>query len=326
VHDARTGRLVLGVLLLAAFGLITLDARGTAQLGRLRHAAAAVFGPVERAAAGVARPVAGLVAAIAGAPAAARQVQVLESQNQRLRAELNAAQLRRADAVQLDRLLQLAGRGGYRIVAARVIGIGDGYEQTVAIDAGTRDGVLADQTVLNADGLVGRVVQAGPVTSTVLLAADPAAAAGCRVEGSQQIGVVRGTGRKLSGGGTLRLELLGTTAVPVPGQRVVTLGSVGGHPYVPGVPVGVITGLATVPGSLTRTALVRPFVEFSALDVVGVVVVTPRHDPRDSVLPPAPPAPPPPSPPAGVRIRHGRGQAVGSPQRAPVHPFAAAGG
>jgi rod shape-determining protein MreC len=42
-------------------------------------------------------------------------------------------------------------------------------------------------------------------------------------------------------------------------------------------------------GSLTQTALVRPFVDFTALGVVGVVVQVPAHNPRVSILPrPAP--------------------------------------
>jgi rod shape-determining protein MreC len=42
-------------------------------------------------------------------------------------------------------------------------------------------------------------------------------------------------------------------------------------------------------GALTQTALVRPAVNFTSLGVVGVVVQTPRHNPRTSILPrPAP--------------------------------------
>lgn len=278
-----------GALLVAALGLITLDSHGGGPVARLRDAASALFGPAERIAATAARPVTGFFEAIADAPAAARKEQALELQDQRLRAELSAAQLAAATAAELDRLLQLAGRGGYRLVATRVIGVGAGYENTVTIDVGTRDGVRADQTVLNKDGLVGIVITAAPWTSTVLLALDASSAVGCRVEGSQQIGVVRGAGRAGPAAGPLRLQLLSTTAVPQPGQRLVTLGSVGGHPYVPGVPIGVITRVDATPGALTRAALVRPFVQFSALDVVGVVVVTPRRDPRDAVLPPPPP-------------------------------------
>jgi rod shape-determining protein MreC len=77
-------------------------------------------------------------------------------------------------------------------------------------------------------------------------------------------------------------------AILHPGQELVTFGSAGGRPYVPGVPVGVITKLEGTSSSLTKEALVRPFADDTALGVVGVVVVPPRTDPRFSVLPPRP--------------------------------------
>ena len=40
------------------------------------------------------------------------------------------------------------------------------------------------------------------------------------------------------------------------------------------------------PGSQTRTATIATYVDFTALDLVGVVVEPPRRDPRDAVLPP----------------------------------------
>jgi rod shape-determining protein MreC len=84
-------------------------------------------------------------------------------------------------------------------------------------------------------------------------------------------------------------------AVLQPGQQVVTFGSVHGRPYVPGVPVGVITQVQASATSLTKLALVRPYADDSALGVVGVVIVPPRTNPRDSVLPPRPATPAAPS-------------------------------
>src|SRR5256885_16384070 len=82
-----------------------------------------------------------------------------------------------------------------------------------------------------------------------------------------------------------------------PGQRIVSFGSQGDRPYVPGVPIGTVLRLERNPGSLTRTAIVRPYAHFTSLDVVAVVVAPPKKNPRDAVLPPTPaPAKPPPSP------------------------------
>lgn len=290
MHDTRRTRLVLGVLLILAIGLITFSYRdgNSPTLTRMRGAGSSVFGPVERATAAVVHPVTGFFDSLVGSPSSQGKVQALQRQNQQLAAELNAAQLNKADAAALGSLLKLSGRGGYRVVAANVIAVGQGYEETITIDSGTRDGIQPNQTVLDGNGLVGRVTQAGTSTATVMLAADASSAVGARVEGSNEIGVVTGTGKSLTHGAMLRLQLLDANVPLQAGQRIVTFGSQAGRPFAPGVPIGVITQVTNTPGSLTRTAIVRPYVDFTALQVVGVVVVPPRQDPRDSVLPPTP--------------------------------------
>jgi rod shape-determining protein MreC len=53
--------------------------------------------------------------------------------------------------------------------------------------------------------------------------------------------------------------------------------------------VGTIVSVNSSAGALTQTALVRPFVNFTALGVVGIVVQVPRHNARNPILPrPAP--------------------------------------
>jgi len=176
-----------------------------------------------------------------------------------------------------------------------VIAAATRYADTVTIDAGTRDGVRINQTVLNGNGLVGRTVSVSSSTSTVLLATDGSSTVGSRLAGTGQIGSVTGMGKGLSGPNMLRLELFSSTAVLQAGEQLVTFGSVGGSPYVPGVPIGTVVRLETSSNALTRSALVRPFVNFSSLGVVGVVIVPPRVNPRDSVLPPVPQATPTPT-------------------------------
>jgi rod shape-determining protein MreC len=294
VHDSRRTRLVLGVLLIAALAIITIDYRGGSgsPLHGLQSVGGSVFGPVERVASDVTRPAADFLNGIGGGTSSASKVSALQRQNAQLRAELSQAQLSKADDTQLKRLLQLAGRGGYRIVSANMIAAATGYEDTVTIDAGSVDGVKPDETVLNGTGLVGRVVSVGSTTSTVLLATDASSVVGVRMAGSGQIGSVTGTGKGLSGSDLLRLELFDASAVLSPGEQVVTFGSVGGRPFVPGVPIGTVEQVQPSGNSLTKIALIRPYVDFTSLGVVGVVVVPPRVNPRDSVLPPKPAASP----------------------------------
>ena len=83
-------------------------------------------------------------------------------------------------------MLKMAGDGQYGIKGAEVIAIGaaQGFSWTVTIDVGARDGITRDMTVLNGDGLVGRITTVGPDTSTVLLANDPDFTVGTRMESS----------------------------------------------------------------------------------------------------------------------------------------------
>jgi rod shape-determining protein MreC len=296
VHDSRRTRLILAVLLAAALALITVDSRGGTNgsggpIGGLRGIGGAIFGSAESLVGSVARPVAGLFDNVTGAPAAQRKVTALQREVIRLRTELSLAQLNKAQEAQLRRLLALAGRGGYRIVAANVIAAGPGYNGSVTIDAGRDDGIKPNETVLNGSGLVGTVTSVTARTSTVLLTTDASSTVGVRLAGTGQIGAVTGTGRSRPGPALLRLQVFDANAVLQPGQQLVTFGSVHGRPYVPGVPVGVITQVQASAASLTKLAFVRPYVDEGALGVVGVVIVPPRTNPRDSVLPPRPAAP-----------------------------------
>jgi rod shape-determining protein MreC len=297
VHDSRRTRLLLGVLLIAALALITLDARdgATGPVRGLRGVGGTVFGSAESLVGSVTRPVAGFFDNVTSAPASQQKIAALQREVVQLRTQLSVARLSRTQEAQLQRLLSLAGRGGYRIVAANVIAASPGYQSSVTIDAGRADGIRPDETVLNGSGLVGTVTSVAAHTSTVLLSTDAASTVGVRVAGTGQIGAVTGTGRNRPGPAVLRLQVFDASAVLQPGQQLVTFGSMHGRPYVPGVPVGVITQVQASATSLTKVALVRPYANDSALGVVGVVIIPPRTNPRDSVLPPSPAPTPTPS-------------------------------
>jgi len=231
----------------------------------------------------------------------------MERQLIAMRAELSAATLGRAEYRQLARLLQVAGRGRYRIVAASVIAFGQGFQQTVTLDAGSANGVKPRQTVIDGDGLVGQVISVSARTCTVLLATDPTSVVGVRLAPGGQIGWVTGQGRGSTGAGLLKLQVLDAAALRT-GAQMVTAASVRDRPFVPGVPVGAIVSVRGRAGGLTGQALVRPFARFGQLDVVGIVVGAPAQNPRFSVLPPPPPKP---SPSASASPSAGPGRQAG---------------
>jgi rod shape-determining protein MreC len=294
-RDTRRTRALLFLLLLTSITLIAVDHRGgdESPLRGLRSLAASIFGPVEKAASAVAGPVSDAVDGVAALGEGKDEAAELGKENEDLRRQLRTSELARNRAAELDELLRLAGAGQYGVVPAQVIAIGAAqtFSWTVTIDAGRSDGIRPDMTVINGDGLVGRVKTVGPVTATVLLIIDPESAVGIRLEKSMEVGIASGQGGDHDG--AMGLQLLDAQSTVDRGDRLVSFGSRGSAPYVAGVPVGEVIRVRRSLGTLTRSATVRPFVDFTTLDLVAVVVGPPRKNPRDAVLPPRPASTPP---------------------------------
>ncbi|EFL15103.1 rod shape-determining protein MreC [Streptomyces sp. C] len=300
MRDTRESRLLLVLLIAIAFALITVDIRAGEEspVDGARKAAAAVFGPVEKGVATAVDPVANAIGAVRDSDERHNRITRLEHENTLLKTRMGSDERAKSRIRELDEMLKRAGAGQYGIKGAEVIAIGaaQGFSWTVTIDAGSKDGIERDMTVLNGDGLVGRVTTVGPDTSTVLLASDPDFTVGTRLEASGELGFATGQGDR-----PLAVQMLNGRAKVSPGDRLVTFGSRANKPFVPGVPLGEVVRVDPSNGGLTRTIHVRPFVGFSRLDIVGVVVVPPRDDPRDTVLPPKP-EPPKPTPTVTVTV------------------------
>jgi rod shape-determining protein MreC len=303
---------VLVVLLTAALALIALSYTDGANsaLRAVRSAGNTVFGGAEHAAKSVSD-------VVHSSGASSSQIANLQRQILQLRADLSEARLSKADYTELRKMLLIAGAGRYKIVAASVIAVGLGYQQTVTLDVGSSDGVRPQETVLNGEGLVGYVTAVSATTSTVLLASDGSSVVGVAAAPSGQLGWVTGPGKVAGTSGLMHLQMLNSSAVLKPGDGLVTAASVNDKPYVPGVPVGVIMKLIVANGSLTEAALVRPYVDFGALSIVGVVIVPPGHNPRFAALPPLPH--PGPTVTVTVTAKPGTRRPGGTPSPTPTH-------
>ncbi|MFB6781443.1 rod shape-determining protein MreC [Streptomyces sp. NPDC056352] len=302
MRDTRESRLLLVLLIAIAFALITVDIRGGEEspVDGARRVAATAFGPVENGVAAAVDPVGNAIGAIRDSGERHNRIAALEQQNAALKTKLGSDDRNRNRVRELDKMLKKSAAGQYGIKAAEVIAIGSaqGFSWTVTIDAGSNDGLKRDMTVINGDGLVGRVTTVGPDTATVLLANDPDFTVGTRMEKTDELGFATGQGDR-----PLSVQFLNGKAKVRKGDRLVTFGSSKNKPFVPGVPVGEVVRVDPSGGDLTRTVYVRPYVGFTRLDIVGVVVQAPREDPRDMVLPKQPAKPKPtPTPTVTVTI------------------------
>lgn len=267
--EPRRPRTVLLVLLLAAVALISVDLSGAGSPART--VAATVLGPLESGAHRLLSPFG--VEVFATRDRLREENAALAEDNARLRGLVATSGIDRARLAEYDRLAQYADAAGLETVTAHVVGVGPAqtFRRTVTLDVGTARGVRRDMTVLGADGLVGRVVSATRTNAMVLLLVDADSVVGARVGGDHELGMVRGDG-SLSGAGRLTLEVLDRQAVPEKGGTIVSWGSRNGVPYIAGVPIGRVEKVVESPRDETAEVTVAPFVDFSALDAVSVVV------------------------------------------------------
>jgi rod shape-determining protein MreC len=269
----RRARLV--ALLLACATLITLDYHGgtDSPMEPARRAMGEVHGPVESAAASAVRPLSAVPDWFRSRSHLRHEIATLSAENSDLRQQVVTSGVDRNRLAEYDGLTAAAGTLGQALVPAHVIGVGatQTFSRTVTIDAGSEAGVRPDQTVVNGDGLVGRVLRVTHTTATVLLVIDAESVVGGRIGESMQLGFLHGRG-DLGRSGRLDLELVDDSVVPRQGDVVVTWGSRGGGPYVTGVPVGRVTQVFSSLRQTSQRAVIAPFVDFGALDLVGVVV------------------------------------------------------
>jgi rod shape-determining protein MreC len=284
------------LLVVLSIVLITVDSRADAFTGP-RAAARTVFVPMQDGATAMVSPVGRFFSAIGDLGDAHGRIAELEKENTDLRRRLRESELTGSRADELAKLKLLAGQGRFTLLPATVVGLGPslGFEWTVTVDAGSRDGVRPDQTVVNGEGLVGRVKQVSAGSSVIVLAVDPGSSVGVRLGGSNQLAVASGNGL-----GPLTVTPLDPQTRIKVGDRLVS-GPYGASTYVAGIPVGEVTAVSGDPSAPVRDATVRPYARFGSLDLVGIVLDRPRTDPRDRLLPATPPsATGSPTPPGGV--------------------------
>jgi rod shape-determining protein MreC len=184
-----------------------------------------------------------------------------------LRISLQQEQALAQQSRTLQSLLELKSAVQLSTTSASVIAGGASPEfRTITIDKGTGEGLQPDMAVLAPSGVVGRLVMPTSRASKVQLLIDRDAAAGAIIERSRAQGVVVGSGTD-----RFRLDHVPGTADIQTGDRVVTSGIEGIYPK--GFLIGQIESIQRQGGEFT-TVVVRPAVEFSALETV-LVVLTP---------------------------------------------------
>lgn len=279
--EGGAGTLKLLAYLAMATILMVADHRG-GYLDKVRELVGLATGPIYRIAATPAT-----LARYVSDQTASRNLLIEE--NSKLREQLLLANVRldRLSAVQVENLRLRELLGGTRglkleVQLAGLVGVDlDPFRQRILLDAGSRRRVREGLAVIDADGVVGQVVEVTPLNSTVLLISDPSHAIPVQVVRSGLRAIAYGTGR------TDRLEL---PSIPLGGDirvgdELVTSGLGGRFPA--GFKVGTIEHLYPDDTRLFIVADARPAARLDRGGQVLLVWNTGDEDEAGFVGPPA---------------------------------------
>lgn len=149
-------------------------------------------------------------------------------------------------------------------IPATVIGFDpEGATRTITIDRGLKDGVQRDDGVVTGQGVVGRIVEVGPLSSNVLLVTDATSKLPAVVQKGRWWAIAVGTSTRV------KLQYVSQDAKLHVGDRVVT-GE--GRSFHAGVLIGRIKQVEPIAaGALAQTAIVQPAADLSALTYVVVL-------------------------------------------------------
>ncbi|STX50829.1 rod shape-determining protein MreC [Legionella busanensis] len=167
----------------------------------------------------------------------------LRYQQTLLEAELQKLLIIKEENSQLRELLLTSSKAKMKAMAAQILAVDTTIaRQIVILNKGKRDGVYVGQPVLDAKGVMGQVIDAGYMTSTVLLISDAKSAVPVRNNRTGERAILIG----LNSISQLSLINLPRTSSIAKGDLLVTSGL--GRLYPEGYPVGKVETVKSVPG------------------------------------------------------------------------------
>lgn len=179
----------------------------------------------------------------------------LESENARLRAMLDATS-RVRDQVQVAEIMSVSSNP---------------FRHTLLIDKGTQGGVYDGQAMIDANGVVGQIIEAGLLSAQGVLISDPDHALPVEINRNGLRTIAVGTGEF----DRLDLPFLPNNADIREGDLLVTSGLGGSFP--PGYPVGIVTEVMRIPQGPFARISARPAAALN--QVREIMLIWPGEEP-----------------------------------------------
>ncbi|MCL2874603.1 MAG: rod shape-determining protein MreC [Defluviitaleaceae bacterium] len=198
-------------------------------------------------------------------------------ENERLREEsallwleIDRLRLVEQDNIALTELLKISQRyPDFPKLGARVVGSNpSNWHSTFMINRGANYEIERNMVVLGAGGLVGRIIEVRSNHSKVLTIIDDTSSVAVQSLRTGETGILSGD-IMLMQSGLGRMEYIDINADIQEGDEIITSHLSGIYPQ--GISVGFVTQITNDLNSITKTAIIRPSVNFRRLEEVLVI-------------------------------------------------------
>jgi rod shape-determining protein MreC len=201
----------------------------------------------------------------------ARQNEELRRENDALRQQVRALGETGDENLRLHQLLSLKEHTPFHAVTARVIGRdASNWWESLQIDRGSNDGLHMNMAVLNADGLIGKIVFVTKGDSRVLLLTDPNCKVSALLQNTREPGIAAGVKRSLRFSPHCVMTYVNRDAKIKAGEPVISSGLGGVFPK--GILIGTVTGVQlNKQTAMYQDVEIKPAVDFRRLEEVMVI-------------------------------------------------------
>ena len=272
--SSRRNRTILIVIIIVCISLVTLYVResDTGPLHKIQNFFLDLLSPISNFFSKIFKPVKDGIVNLFHLPSLSKEKRELQKEVATLRRQAGESRELEAQVEELKKLLHWSETNAQLdTVGADIVGQSpSNWQRLMIVNKGSSSGVKKYMSVVTEEGLTGRIISVGSRSSVVQLITDSRSAIGARDLRNRETGIIEGRNED-----TMRFVPMNEEAVMQVGDVMVTSGLGGTSP--PGIVIGKVTKVKKRAAGLARLVEVKPFVRFSRLDKV-LIIITPEPE------------------------------------------------
>ncbi|MDD5748131.1 MAG: rod shape-determining protein MreC [Actinomycetota bacterium] len=275
LRSSRTtrNRFILVVIFIVCVALITLYVResDSGPVHKIQKFFTDLISPITSVITKVTRPIKDGFVNLWHLPTLSREKSELERELNDLRRQVLESKALEEEVADMKKLLSWSEKNTYETAGASIVAQSpDNWQRIMIISRGSSSGIKKYMSVVNEEGLIGRVISAGSDSSVVQLLTDSRSGIGARCVESRETGIVEGYNSS-----NVRFVPMNDEATVKLGDTIETSGLGGTCPS--GIAIGRVVKVEPARKGHARRIEVKPFVKISKLDNV-LVILTPEPE------------------------------------------------